>query len=328
MEPGMTKRGPGWDIGGRPLVPMPYIKLPEYKYVQTDQRDKAFDQRENFASMQIARGLRHCRERHARQRRDGAGWKSKLHKELDYRTVDELGLRPEHLILDRKPKLIPEKLIVVEDLLRRRGGQEGNLQHQDLTPGHTESGHVLEGEFRYYRINVPRMTALEIRLVTARGDPDMYVCNRFPNPHQTQREPRAAVQTWRARTHARFGPKATIKPSYASQSPSQGPHTRPAPTRPAASPAYARAAALDPPRAPVARAQTRGRARASAMTSSTSSQTTRSSTPDVRGVVTPSPLTAPTTRRAAPTPRAAPAPRGVRQTFTLASSGPRRAYTI
>ena len=184
MEPG--KRGPGWDIGERPLVPIPYIKLPAYKYVQAHQRDNHFQNVENFSSRPIPHGLQEIRERHAHQRRDGQGWKSKLHKVLDYRTVDELGLKPEQLVLSRKPITVPERLVVVEDLLRRKGGPEGNLQHHDLTPGRTESGFVLEGEYHYFRINVPRMMALEVRLVTISGDPDMYVCNRFPNPHQTQ----------------------------------------------------------------------------------------------------------------------------------------------
>jgi len=186
-KPHLMRRTAGWDIGERPLVPIPHIKLPTYTFVHAHQRDNHFDsRRDNFSSRPIAAGGESFRERQAAHQREGQGWRSKLHKAIDYRTVDELGLKPEELALDRKPKRAPEKLVVVEDQLRRQEGPEDVIVHIDLVPGNTEHGHVREREFRYYRIYVPRRTSLALHLVTISGDPDMYVCNRFPNPHQTQ----------------------------------------------------------------------------------------------------------------------------------------------
>ena len=73
-----------------------------------------------------------------------------LHKVLDYRTVDELGLRPEQLDLTRKPAIAPLKLTVVEDKSRGRGGDDSdqrtinvelgvNMRVHEATPPRTNS---------------------------------------------------------------------------------------------------------------------------------------------------------------------------------------------
>ena len=61
------------------------------------------------------------RERHDRQRRPGNGWASKLHSgTLDYRTVDELGLKPEALDLHSKPATQPPRLTIVDVAANKR----------------------------------------------------------------------------------------------------------------------------------------------------------------------------------------------------------------
>ena len=116
----MSSRRPhtaGWDVGERPAVPMPYITLPPYQPVHSHQRHEDG----GFSSTRVGKNSERgrewqphqpvpppreaylkcdTRERRDRQRRPGTGWASKLHSgTLDYRTVDELGLKPEALDL-------------------------------------------------------------------------------------------------------------------------------------------------------------------------------------------------------------------------------------
>lgn len=102
------------------------------------------------------------------------------------RTVDSLGLRPEELELERKPTTPVERLVVVDDHNRRNEGKDNKVVHVELVPESSESGYVLEGCYRYYRIFVPKRTSLSVQLLTHSGDPDMYVCNRFQFPTHEQ----------------------------------------------------------------------------------------------------------------------------------------------
>ena len=114
----------GWDIGSRPNIPMPYIKLPNYKFVHAHARheDGTYSSRPNH--------LRNmARERREEHRRPSQGWPSKFHpRVLDYRTVDELGLpidELEDLERRRKPKETPPKLVFIDGSKLHKDGELG-----------------------------------------------------------------------------------------------------------------------------------------------------------------------------------------------------------
>ena len=161
---------PAWDIGERPTIPMPYIQLPAYEartacrarmcmhalihscaahhcscscaqFVHARQRDREGGY-SSKASVTASREP--TRQRHEQQRREGQGWRSKLHKALDYRTVDELGLTPDQLNLDRKPTTEPDRLVVVEGK-RLREKAESEAGTRELQPGAKVFGEVKEG---------------------------------------------------------------------------------------------------------------------------------------------------------------------------------------
>ena len=187
----MTDRHPlaeSWDVGERPKVPMAYIKLPKYAHVQAKVRNSS-----TLVSQKPSH-LEEARERHAVQRRPGQGWRSKLHRALDYRTVDELGLTPDQLVLDPKPPEEPAKLTIVQATRRRKGGADSSSQYSfELEPGKRVADEVLEQSYVYYKIMVrQRNVSLKIELTAIVGDPDMYVCNRYANPQQTQHSWRSA----------------------------------------------------------------------------------------------------------------------------------------
>ena len=132
----------GWDVGERPRVPMPYIVLPQYQFVKAHSRTE--DGR--YSSRPEPRDPT-TRKRREWQRRDGQGWASKNHPTtLDYRTVDELGLKPEELVVPRRPATVHDKLRVVDNA-KTLEGNAGSGQPAHLL----ESGKRLSGTVRQFQ---------------------------------------------------------------------------------------------------------------------------------------------------------------------------------
>ena len=153
----------GWDVGERPTVPMPYFRLPEHKFVEAhlrrappgapelrrppECRDLEFSSREpHEAQVQM-----HARRDY--QRRPGEGWLSKLHpKTLDYRTVDELGMHPDELALDRKPAKEFPTLRIVETVFHGDEVVGRAKPARQLESGKKAYGSVEQFSYQYFKV--------------------------------------------------------------------------------------------------------------------------------------------------------------------------------
>ena len=168
------KPAAGWDVGERPRVPMPYIVLPQYQYVKAHSRHE--DGR--YSSRPEPRDPT-TRKRREWQRREGQGWASKLHHlTLDYRTVDELGLKPEELVLPRRPATVQDRLRVVDNAKDFEGNNKMGAPAHLLESGKKMSGAVKQFQYEYYKIVVPhRNVTLRVTVETVSGDPDVFMCS-------------------------------------------------------------------------------------------------------------------------------------------------------
>ena len=205
----MSSRRPhtaGWDVGERPAVPMPYITLPPYQPVHSHQRHEDG----GFSSTRVGKNSERgrewqphqpvpppreaylkcdTRERRDRQRRPGTGWASKLHSgTLDYRTVDELGLKPEALDLHSKPATQPPRLTIVDVAANLREEAEGGTKPAfQLEDGRAVRGGVKQFCMAYFKVLVPHKNmTLRVSVNALTGDPDIFVCNRNTHPTQSQ----------------------------------------------------------------------------------------------------------------------------------------------
>ena len=201
----MSSRRPHtWDVGERPAVPMPYITLPPYQpSTAPAARTAALAARASArtpnvravaaapAAAAAAEAYLKCdtRERHDRQRRPGNGWASKLHSgTLDYRTVDELGLKPEALDLHSKPATQPPRLTIVDVAANLREEAEGGTKPAfQLEDGRAVRGGVKQFCMAYFKVLVPHKNmTLRVSVNALTGDPDIFVCNRNTHPTQSQ----------------------------------------------------------------------------------------------------------------------------------------------
>ena len=173
----------GWEVGERPKVPMPYFRLPSYQYTHAHvRRDDG-----EFASKKPHDWHRETHARRGHQRRPGEGWASKLHpRTLDYRTVDNLGMHPDELDLDRKPLNPPEKLEVLQADYQDEAAQQGRAKPaRELENAKRAFGYVKQFRYEYFKVVVPhKNVTLKIEIATVNGDPDIFVCNRNTNPTQ------------------------------------------------------------------------------------------------------------------------------------------------
>ena len=185
----------GWDVGERPAVPMPYITLPPYQPVHSHQRHEDG----GFSSTRVGKNSERgrewqphqpvpppreaylkcdTRERRDRQRRPGTGWASKLHSgTLDYRTVDELGLKPEALDLHSKPATQPPRLTIVDVAANLREEAEGGTKPAfQLEDGRAVRGGVKQFCMAYFKVLVPHKNmTLRVSVNALTGDPDIFV---------------------------------------------------------------------------------------------------------------------------------------------------------
>ena len=154
----------GWDVGERPTVPMPYFRLPEHKFVEAHLRRappgalelrRPPECRDLEFSSKTPHGAQvemHARRDH--QRRPGEGWLSKLHpKTLDYRTVDELGMHPDDLALDRKPAEEFPTLRIVETVFHGDDLAQGRAKPaRPLESGKKAYGSVEQFSYQYFKV--------------------------------------------------------------------------------------------------------------------------------------------------------------------------------
>ena len=207
------KLPPNWEIGDLLLGPNAYVKLPITKnQPKVTLREGWRKEPECFRSREFTGVDPERHERHARQHRQGEGWRSTFHpKVLDYRTVDELGLHYETLEEERVPrtqaaKQLAEQVVdnlVVEgdELLRESEGNPFNpsvlLQHDTPVFGEIKPvNRKPESNYLFYRVDVPKRSipvGLQISVTALHGDPDVYVCNRNRFPMQQAHE-----HTWKS----------------------------------------------------------------------------------------------------------------------------------
>ena len=194
----------GWDVGERPTVPMPYFRLPEHKFVEAHLRRAppgALELRRppECRDLEFSSKTPHAAqvEMHARrdyQRRPGEGWLSKLHpKTLDYRTVDELGMHPDDLALDRKPAEEFPTLRIVETVFHGDEQAQGRAKPaRPLESGKKAYGSVEQFSYQYFKVTAPfKNMTVTVHVTAVSGDPDIFVCNRNANPTSSH-------HTWRS----------------------------------------------------------------------------------------------------------------------------------
>ena len=218
MEVGaITADGSSWEIGDLPPGPNAYIKLPLYEAVKVTARHgdgtyrSAKQPTATYSSQYVQPtrcefGAEARRARHERQHRPGNAWRSLIYPRLaDHRTVDELGLPIQQLDNERSPRTLNTKAMAeaavdamfVEGAALHREGKdlladtillsEGKKAVGDLKPV-AKKAHT---QYAFYKITVPDRdvpVGLHVSVSTVFGDPDIFVCNRMPNPMQQPHE--------------------------------------------------------------------------------------------------------------------------------------------
>ena len=147
---------------------MSYFRMPEHKFVEAHLR-KAPEPREASKDLEYASREPHVAQiemlgRHVYQRRPGEGWASKLHpKALDYRTVDELGLHPDELTLDRKPAAEFATLRIVETKFDDDVTSQGRAKPaRQLESGKKAYGSVEQFAYQYFKVNRAAAAAVAV----------------------------------------------------------------------------------------------------------------------------------------------------------------------
>ena len=209
----VTAKKKAWEIGDLPEGPCSYIRLPTYKpaNVEVTRRDPVTHA--DGETVTVTATARHgdgtysskampchpaggaeCRERRDRQHEPGKGWRSKFHpKTLDYRTVDELGMHPDDLALDRKPAEEFPTLRIVETVFHGDEQAQGRAKPaRPLESGKKAYGSVEQFSYVYFKVTAPfKNMTVTVHVTAVSGDPDIFVCNRNANPTSSH-------HTWRS----------------------------------------------------------------------------------------------------------------------------------
>ena len=159
---GVRPKNMKWDVGERPTVPIPYFKLPAHHFVHAHLRQgpelRAAGHDLEYASRELHAAQIEMHERRKHQRRPGEGWASKFHpKALDYRTVDELKIHPDELVLDRKPARESAALQIVETEFHGDDLAQGRAKPaRQLESGKKAYGFVDQFRYEYFKVGLLR----------------------------------------------------------------------------------------------------------------------------------------------------------------------------